>query len=89
MSDVYVLNRNDYRFGNSENISLKKMLDVLKPILYDKKKKEGLIIGSSETLEYNKLMYTILGKNKKRAYRMQDELYNLLQVFGPRRVDGS
>lgn len=89
LSDVYVLNRNDYKFSNKETISLKKVIDVLKPMLYDKKKKEGLIIGASETLESNLLMYTILGKNKKRAYQMQEELFNLLQVFGPRRVDGA
>jgi hypothetical protein len=88
MSDVYVLNRNDYKFSNQENVNLKKVLDVLKPILYDKKKKEGLIVAASETLDYNQLLYTILGKNKKRAYQLQDELFNLLQAFGPRRVDG-
>lgn len=87
MNDVYVLNRNDYKFNTNENITLKKIIDVLQPILYDKKKKEGLIIGSSETLKNNKLLYTILGKNKKRAYQIQQELFNLLQVFGPRRVD--
>lgn len=87
MNDVYVLNRNDYKFNTNENITLKKIIDVLQPILYDKKKKEGLIIGSSETLKSNELLYTILGKNKKRAYQIQQELFNLLQVFGPRRDD--
>jgi len=82
LSDIYVLNRNNYQFKNHENINLKKILEVLKPTLFDKKKKEGLIISSYEYLKNNIFMYTILGKNKKRAYSFQEELFNLLQVFG-------
>lgn len=89
MSDVYVLNRNDYKFGYQVNVNLKKVTDVLKPILFDKKKREGVIIAASETLDYNQLLYTILGKNKKRAYQLQEELFSLLTAFGPRRVDGA
>lgn len=88
MSDIYVLNRNDYKFSNKDKISLKKMTDVLRPILFDKKTKEGVILAASETLENSQLLYTVLGKTKKRAYQLQDELFNLLQAFGPRRVDG-
>lgn len=87
MSDVYVINRNDYKFGSHESINLKKLLEVLKPILYDKKKKEGVIISASEILDYNQLWYSIMGKNKKRAYQMQEELFNYLKIFGPRSVD--
>jgi len=82
LSDVYVLNRNNYEFNNQENINLKKLLEVLKPTLFDKKKKEGLIVSSYEYLRNNIFMYTILGKNKKRAYDIQKQLYKLLEVFG-------
>ncbi len=88
LSDIYVLNRNDYKFSYQENVNLRKITEAIKPVLYDKKKKEGVIIGASETLDNNQLLYTILGKNKKRAYQLQDELFKLLQVFGPRRIDG-
>ncbi|MEK7633686.1 MAG: hypothetical protein AAB437_02475 [Patescibacteria group bacterium] len=82
MSDVYVLNRNNFKISNQENVSVKKLFDVLRPILYDKKKKEGLIVSSLEYLKFNILMYTILGKNKKKAYDLQEQLYKLLEVFG-------
>lgn len=82
LSDVYVLNRNNYELKNQENINIKKILETLKPILFDKKKKEGLIISSYEYLKNDILMYTILGKNKKMAYKFQEDLFNLLQVFG-------
>ena len=81
-SDVYVLNRNNYKFNNQESISLKKLIEIVQPILYDKKKKEGLILSSASPLEYNQMLYTILGKNKKRAYDIQEQLYQLLEVFG-------
>lgn len=81
-SDVYVLNRNNYKFNNQESVGFKKIVDTVQPILYDKKKKEGLILSSASPLEYNQLLYTILGKNKKRAYDLQEQLYQLLKVFG-------
>ena len=40
MSDVYVLNRNNYKFNNQETVNFRKIIDALKPILYDKKKKK-------------------------------------------------
>ena len=82
MSDVYVLNRNNYKFNNQETVNFRKIMDALKPILYDKKKKEGVILSSASSLESNQLMYTLLGKNKKRAYELQDNFYELLKPFG-------
>ena len=82
MSDVYVLNRNNYKFNNQEKISFRKVIDTLKPIIYDKKKKEGVILSSSVPLEYNQLLYTVLGKNKKRAFELQENFYELLKPFG-------
>jgi len=82
MSDVYVLNRNNYKFNNQESISFKKLIEIVQPILYNKKSKEGVILSSASPLENNQLLYTILGKNKKRAYDIQEQLYKLLEVFG-------
>ena len=82
MSDVYVLNRNNYKFNNQESISFKKLIEIVQPILYNKKSEEGVILSSASPLENNQLLYTILGKNKKRAYDIQEQLYKLLEVFG-------
>lgn len=82
MSDVYVLNRNNFKFSNQESVTFRKVLDVLKPILFDRKKKEGVILSSSAALEENQLLYTLLGKNKKRAYELQEDFYSLLRIFG-------
>jgi len=78
LSDIYVLNRNDYKFKNQSFISFEKVLNAIKPIAYDKKKKEGVVISSSAPIKDKQLLYTVLGKNKKRAYRLQKELFELL-----------
>jgi hypothetical protein len=82
MSDVYVLNRNNYKFNNQETISFRKIIETIKPILYDKKRKEGVILSSSASLQSNQLLYSIFGKNKKRAYELQNDFYELLKPFG-------
>ncbi len=85
MSDVYVLNRNNYKFNNQESLNFKKIIDIIQPILFNKKSREGVILSSASPLEYNQLLYTILGKNKKKAYDIQEQLYKLLEVFGERK----
>jgi len=85
LSDVYVLNRNNYEFSNQDAVSLKKILELLKPVLFDKKKKEGVIVASSETLEYNQLMYTIFASNKRKAYQIQTVMLELLETTYPKK----
>ncbi|MCS6956479.1 MAG: hypothetical protein NZM02_01365 [Patescibacteria group bacterium] len=80
-SDVYVLNRNNYKFKTKKNhLTFERILEVTKPILFNKKTKEGLVISSSiSIIEDKKLLYTIYGKNKKRAYQLEQELFKLLE----------
>lgn len=77
-SDVYVLNRNDYKFKTQSMLTFEKLLDVIKPIAYEKKTKEGVVLSSSAPIKEKQLLYTILGKNKKRAYQLQQDLFELL-----------
>jgi len=77
-SDVYVLNRNDYKFKTQSSISFEKVLERIKPLAYDKKKKEGVVISSGAPIKSKQLLYTVLGKNKKRAYQLQQDLFELL-----------
>lgn len=77
-SDVYVLNRNDYEFKTQTNPTFEKVLEAIKPILYDKKNKEGIVISSAAPIPDRFLYYTVLGKNKKKAYQLQQDLFELL-----------
>lgn len=80
-SEVYILNRNNYRFKTKKNhITFEKVLEVLKPILFNKKTKEGVVLSSSlSIIEDKKLLYTIYGKTKKKAYQIEQELFRLLE----------
>lgn len=77
-SDVYVLNRNDYKFKTQSAMTFEKLIDVIKPIAYDKKRKEGVVVSSGAPIKEKQLLYTVLGKNKKRAYQLQQDLFELL-----------
>jgi hypothetical protein len=77
-SDIYVLNRNNYKFKTQSLLSFEKIIEIIKPIAYDKKSKEGVVLSSAAPIKEKQLLYTILGKNKKRAYQLQQDLFELL-----------
>lgn len=76
-SDIYVLNRNNYKFNGQNSITFEKVLDVLSPILYNKKNNEGLVISSLAPLKDKQLLYSIFGKNKKRAYQIEEKMFEI------------
>ena len=55
-----------------------KLFKILSPILYDKSKKEGLIITGIKLLEQNQFGYVIFGKNKTRALKLEKDMEDLL-----------
>lgn len=74
----FILSTNLYSFSKKKKYSFDKILKVLSPILWDKKKKEGVVIISENLLKLNKLSYVIFGKNKKRAITIENKLEELL-----------
>lgn len=80
-SDVYVLNRNDYKIRfKKNNFTFEKILNILEPILYQKNKKEGLVLSSAlSIIEGKKVLYTIFAPNKKRAYQLQQKFFELME----------
>ena len=57
--------------------SFSDLLNKFKPLLFDRKKKEGVIFCSSNLLKYGKLAYIIVGKNKQKASELETKLYSL------------
>ncbi len=76
--DTYIFSRNTYPLKSKKSYSFTKILKTLSPILWDKKKKEGVIIISENLLKQNKLAYVIFGNNKKRALAIENKLEELL-----------
>jgi hypothetical protein len=81
LSDVYVINRDNFKFVDRKKVTFEEVLKVLKPILVDHNKKEGVVLSASKSLEFNQLSYTVLGKNKKTAYNLQKEFFRLMEFF--------
>lgn len=81
LSDVYVLNRDNFKFDNEKKIAFTDIIKRLKPILLNHNKKEGVVLSASKSLEFNQLSYTVLGKNRKAAYNLQEEFFRLMEFF--------
>jgi len=73
---THILSNNSYLLN--KKYSFKKLINLLKPILFDKRREEGLIIISENLLKQNKLAYAIFGKTKNRAILIEKEMENLL-----------
>jgi len=69
--DVFILSRNTYPLPAEKKYSFGQIKELLTPILYDKKTKEGLVLISENLLAQNKLAYIIFAKNKKRAEELE------------------
>lgn len=82
MDDAYVLSRSKFDLPRHKAWNLTTLLDSLTPILYDPKKKEGIIINSENSILDGRLIYTIIGKNKKNAYQIEDRMKSLVAEYG-------
>lgn len=79
MYDVYTLSDNNYLLPKGKKYTFTYLLDKLKPILFDRKRKEGLMLISEHLLTQGSLAYIIYGKNKKRAQEIEQQMEQLLR----------
>jgi len=76
LSERYTLSRTHYHLQKA--MRFEEILVHLKALLFSKATKEGLIINSESRFKQQELIYTIFGKNKKRAYAMEQEMFKIL-----------
>lgn len=79
MKKVYVLSDNNYSIPGKKIFTFDKLHKLMKPILFERKTKEGLVIASSNLLAMGKLAYIIFGKNKRRALAIEEEMKKILK----------
>jgi hypothetical protein len=79
-NDYYVLSRTHFQLAKA--VRFEEVLALLKPLLFQRQSKEGLIINSASRLKHQELIYTIIGKNKRRAYSLLQEMFKLLEKSG-------
>jgi len=77
-SDVYVLNRNNFHFTQN-SLTFEKVINAIQPVIYNKKTKEGVILSSSAPIKDKQLLYSVFGKNKRRAYEIEVRLLEILR----------
>lgn len=71
MDDGYTFSRSHPHWLKPKKYTLTDIFELLEPLLFNHSTKEGLIINSENGVINGKLIYTILGKNRKRAYEIE------------------
>lgn len=80
MHKTYILSNNGYALQDKSLTTFSSMQEKLKPILFTRKTREGLVIVSENMLTRHQLMYIIFGDTKKRALEIEAEMERLLSV---------
>lgn len=78
MDDGYTLSRSHPHWFQPKKYTLWEMCDLLQPLMYDASSKEGLIFNSENSVLDGKMIYAIIGKNKKRAYDIERQMVTAL-----------
>lgn len=78
MSDSYVISRSKFKLDGLKRPTFASVLKLIKPVLFDKKTKEGVVISSEVIIKQKELIYIVFGKTKRRAYQIEAEMHRLL-----------
>jgi hypothetical protein len=79
MYTTYVLSNNLYPYTAAGIKTFADALDVLKPVLFDKKTREGVVLVSENVISSRHLAYIIFGRTEKRALEIELEMEKLLR----------
>lgn len=75
---VVTFSNNLYPFNKVKSPSFSEMKNILKPVLFDKKKKEGVIMVAANRLKKNFLSYILFARTLKRAEEIENHLSLLI-----------
>lgn len=78
MTDSYTLSNNDYELPHGLKPSFEKVIEILAPVLFNSKTKEGVVLASSNLLKQSKFAYIIFGKTEKRSLEIEASMEQLL-----------
>ena len=79
MRKIYALSSNAHPLPGKKRISFSELHKLLRPILFDKKIKEGLILTSEHMMLQHAHAYVIFGKTKQRALAIEKKMGTLLR----------
>ncbi|MEI7579934.1 MAG: hypothetical protein WCJ58_07955 [bacterium] len=78
MYKTYIVSNNNYNLPGVINLPFNDLLVKLKELLFNPRKKEGIVILSKNIISQKGFAYIIFAKNKKKAFEYQDKLYKKL-----------
>ncbi len=78
MEDAYIISRSHLPLHSQTPPLLADVLEALSPLLFSHRKKEGVVVNSENKLKEKELIYSIFAADKKRAYKLEDQMKQLL-----------
>lgn len=78
MREVYTVSTNIWTLPGNKPIEFPKLLQLLSPILYNREKKEGVIIISANLLRRHQCGYVVVGKDKQTTLSIEAEMEHIL-----------
>lgn len=80
MHNTYVISRSRRGWLQPNAYTFDQLLERTEHLLYNKRNQEGMVINSESSVPDGDLIYTIFGKNKKRAYKIEEKLKDTLHI---------
>ncbi len=77
-SDSYVISRNRLKLEVKRPPSFNRILNVVEPVLFSPRTKEGVVISSENILKQKQVIYIVFGNTKRRAFEIESKMKNLL-----------
>lgn len=78
LDDSYVLSDNAWKLPKGITPSFEELIEKLKPVLFDKKTKEGMVVASANLLKQGQLAYIIFGNSKKHSLEIEAKAQQIL-----------
>jgi hypothetical protein len=74
MHDTFTLSNNSYALKPDSQLTFEKLYDKIRPVLFNKKNREGVVIVSENVLSHDQLAYIVFGKTRRRALEIEGEM---------------
>lgn len=78
LDDSYILSNNARKLPKGLTPTFEDLMEKLKPVLFNKKTKEGMVVASANLLGQGQLAYIIFGNSKKRALDIEEKAQKIL-----------
>lgn len=79
LSECYSVSNSGYKVKTKKPLKFSAVKELLEPVLFDHKTKEGVILTTANTLRQKNVAYIVFGKNETRATEIEKKMHELLK----------